>query len=413
MVSSFQDGLREAAYNGVCDLTRAGVVGGVLFAGLTATTGAGLLGGLAVSALSAAAYATLCNAPLPPEGRPQAPFTGGQCNDRRYNVPIFYDVTDFRGDYVALQGNSYQVWGKINSVQFLVEPAIGNQVRLIIDGSRDDDVDEVLNFGRFVTNPNPPFDQIPEYYYSLRPVVCTPVDGLPDTCGDPPLVPPVIPPGGNIIPTNITYINNEGDTVNIPITLRLGLPDVNIRGELTMPINVRFDLDPTINFNGDLNFNTGDFNINFGNPSSPPGSGGSPTDVTPGDEPPPIPPGVEEPPPPPETNDPTIKTLKIIKGCLVTLTQMGNTATLIAQGENPDIYAPNLGFVSFFIRVGRSGGWTLDIPIKNQRMFIECPWFLGALDVRGTARPGYQIIVTPVYTKQSFDPDFPPEAIDA
>jgi len=146
-MSSYTDGLREAAQNAFCDISRAGVAGGLIFAGLRATSVPGFLAALALAAASAHLYAAYCNQPLPPEGRPRRPFRGGQCQGVRYNVPIFYMFRDRNNGSTGRQGTVFQVWGKITRAELFIDEAAFNTTFFIVDGEQDTDVFQLANEG--------------------------------------------------------------------------------------------------------------------------------------------------------------------------------------------------------------------------------------------------------------------------
>lgn len=387
--------------NAVCDSSRAAVVGGILYAGLTASSLATFGAGFAIAAAGALTYANFCNAPLPPEARPRRPFRGGQCPGVRYNVPIYYMYRDNVNGSTGRQGGTFQVWGPITRAELFIDESQFNTTFFIVDGSQDDDVYALANEGFEIGDNMPRYDFIPE------PVVCTPIDGSPDLCGDPPILPPPIPPGENPHPDNITYINNEGDTINVPITIRLGLPRFDVDATINVPVDLRFDLDPTLNVEGTLNIGTGNFTINVGGGRTP-GADGPPG---PGDV---IPPGPLPPPPidvpidPPEPpEDPAREPEKIIRAVIVSCYEAATEATVIFQDENPDIYAPSLGSIQFLCRIAGGYAWTSDQPVKNKRNLIICPWQYGAVDVRGTARPGATFDLDPIYDIISAIPRYP------
>lgn len=403
-MSSFSDGLEVAARNAFCDISRAGVAGGLLFAGLTATTLAGAVGGLLVSAASAAAYASFCNQPLPPEGRARIPFSGGQC-PAAYQVNYSLKALEIATGIVEDRTFFFRLQGPISRADIVSDPTEDNgRIFYRATGSQEDLIQELLiDYGDLPLFPN--------YEFFDFQVSLVRRDGLPDECGDPPLVPPPFPPGQNPVPTDITYVNNEGVTVNVPIALVFGFARVNLNGTISVPVNVRFDLDPTLNFDADLNLNTGDVIINVGNPLNPGGGTEPGGDVVVDPTVPPPPADTDTPLPPPESPDPTANRSRVIKGCFVTVSQSGAEATIIGQDSNPDIYVPALGYVSFLIATRVSSAWTADIPIKNKRQFIPCPWELGAIEVVGTPRGNSVITITPVYTTTTFNPRYPPPEV--
>lgn len=400
-MSAYTDGLETALRNGICDLSRAGVVGGLIFAGVTATTGAGILAGLAAAGISAHLYASLCNRPLPPEGRPRRPFTGGQCDGVRYRCAAGAFATDRRNGARYQVGSGGLVWGKIHQCELVIEPENFNRAICIVDGSQDDDIWVVASEGYTDNGVDP------RYTYSDFYASCVREDGQPDLCGDPPFIPPPLPPPDYDVPTNIVYINNEGNTVNVPITLNLGLPRIDVNGTFNMPITIKFDVDPTLNIGGDVNFNTGDFTINVGPGKAPSGRGaGDPDNITrPPGEPPPTPPGVPDPPEPPDPTAPPEPAL-IIRACIVTVSQAETDASIIFQNENPDIYAPSLGHVSFLCEVAGAFAWTADIPVKNRQQLVICPWQYGAVDVKATPKGGATFDIEKIYDYLK-PPEFP------
>lgn len=403
-MSSFSDGLEEGMRNGFCDVAREGVAGGLLFAGLTATSGYGLAAGLLVSGASLVSYAMFCGRPPGPDFFGRRPFTGGQCDGVRYQCSAGATATDSRNGATFLVAFGGLVWGKIHRCEMVVDEEDFNTATVIIDGSQDDDIFEVVSVGSSDDGENPRFT------YTDFFATCVRQDGLPDLCGDPPRLPPVLEPGDNVYPSDITYIDDNDVAINLPITFTFGIPRVDINGTLNMPVNLKFDVDIPVNVTGTLNFNTGNFNVYFGDPAAP--AGGDPPVVTdPDNPPPPPPPGTPTPDPPLPGEDPEVNRRQNIKACLVTVSEADVNATRIVQDNNPDIFAPALGYVQFYISQPNGGGWTEDIPVKNVRQFIPCPWRLGAIDVRGTPRGTSVMVVTPVYTVETYNPVFPPESI--
>lgn len=413
-MSAYTDGLNEVAHGAFCDIAARGVVGGLLFAGLTAETVAGALGGLAVTAVSAHLYASYCGRPMPPEERPRRPFTGGQCDNVRYYVSVGAFATHHFNQQRYQVGGGGLVWGKIHRAELVVDPATFNTATVIVDGSRDDDIFNIASEGST-------YDGIhPTYTYSDFYCTITRPDGLPDNCGDPPERPPVFPPGGNVINNNFTYIDRSGNTITLPVTLNFGLPRIDVNGTFNMPVTINFNNDPTLNIGGDVNFNTGDFTINVGGGHPPSGVGvGDPDNVVrpPGaGDPLPTPPGVPIDPPSgvpgepgaPAADPPTIptdpptpppkkKTYKVVRGVIVSVSPADSSATIIFQEDIPDIYAPSLGYVSFLCKVGNSYAWTVDIPVKNRKQIIECPWSFGAVDVKADAKSGAVFSLDKIY----------------
>jgi len=193
--------------------------------------------------------------------------------------------------------------------------------------------------------------------------------------------------------------------------IAFGYAQVNVNGQLTIPVSVQVDLNPVVNFNGEFNLQTGDLNINLGDPGNPAGSNGScNNDPAPNPDIPdptlPLPPS--DPIPPSDPVRPERR--KVLRGCQVITTVLAGKQTEIVQETNPEIYAPAIGYVNFLVQVGNRTGWTADIPVKNTNQIIECPWVSGAIDVKGTPSYNNQFDIYPLYTQQSFPPQYPPES---
>jgi len=231
--------------------------------------------------------------------------------------------------------------------------------------------------------------------YSITSVV--PPIGVPDDCGNPvPDYPDADPPP--LAPIDIDFTYQDGDDTDIDFegTLVFAPVVVNINGEVNIPF--RLTIDPTfdIKINGEVNLNTGDINFNFGNNNFNPSPFPQPDDFNTDDDIPDVPPTVPDDIPNPSPNVPEPDTTTVIRGCIVSVLTYDSDATQIGQDGNPNIYAPNLGFVSFGCDIGGIQAWTTDIPVKNFRQIIECPWIGGATLVRGTPRPGVEWVVSPV-----------------
>lgn len=408
MAGDFEAGLREAVRNGFCDIARAGVAGGILFTGIGATTGAGALAGIAIASLSAVTYAAYCGVPPPPDFLEYPDWTGGQCVGVPYVISISFNlILAPKGSNIDVGrvGGTFDAVGAVYTAEAYDTGDTDNDIRIRASwngGSADVSVVKGVN--------NDP--ENPQWGYRNVVVLITRPDNLPDICGNPAPFPRPLEPGDNFYDTDIIYNDGNDIEVNVPINIGFGFPRIDIKGELNMPVNLKFDFDFPIDINGTINFNGGDFNINYNPPGESPAGDDDepPVTVPPDSEPPPD--DVPMPPEPPPETDNKIDKRRIIKAVIVTVTETDIEGTKIFQGENPDIYAPSLGYVAFFIRVGKTGAWTSDIPIKNKRNFIPCPWALGAVDVRGTPRGTAQFILTPVYTKETYNPQFPPESID-
>lgn len=318
------------------------------------------------------------------------PFSGGQCSGVAYDVTVFYEVFS-AGVLIDTDTRTLRPNGAVYSVVPVFDnelPGTSYQIQLRVDPA--------TNSGNAFYNVSAGSGGGP-YSGSATIVSVVRVDGLPDTCGDPdPQLPPSAP-GDRTFPTSYTYTNNEGDTIDVDATIRYGDISVDVNGDLQIGGRIEFTGDPfspEINFN--YNFSAGEGTFKPGNPNYPP-SGNANGDGYGSEDAPPYPPSVPNSIAPPSPNNPEDDSVQVIRAVIVTVTANSSDATGIFQGTNPDIFAPNLGFINFGIATGGVISWTSDIPVKNYRNFIACPWEGGALQVRGTPRGGVSWTLTPVY----------------
>lgn len=337
---------------------------------------------------AAATYAARCGLPLPDDFNGSAGFTGGQCPGVLYDVTVTYTIVrsiiTFPPGSPENKSATRRLAGAIEGLRVLNSPGL---VQLAIRHAGTESSVESIG----VT---------PDGNTRIDNAVITSVvrvDGLPDNCGNPPVPPPVYTPGSNSYTTNVTYNDNEGTEITIPVVIALGYATFNANAEVTIPVDLDFELNPELNFNAEFNFSTGEVTPDIRNPSAPrPPSCTDPNGFEPDPTiplPPPEIPDAESPDTPPDT--PTERE-SIISACIVTVADPNDNESVIFQDRNPDIYVPALGYVQFKIRVGAASAWTGDIPVKCKRQFIACPWPLGAVDVAGTGRYDNVIQITPV-----------------
>lgn len=329
----------------------------------------------------------LCN--REPEGGTNPPFIGGQCPDVEYDVTVDFTLTDSTGFTIA-GPNTVRVLGPVAGV-VIVQPVTpgGENMQLRVQARPN-------------TDPSIPFTVVTaasagapwEGPFSISNIVR--VDGLPDECGDRPPTPtePSLPSPPILIP--VPYDDNDGIPIVIPIVLIYAPIRIDIDGSLVVPFRIQINPDFNVNLNGTLNLGNGNINFNFGSPNYPPSPFPRPDDYDSPDDIPPYPPTVPNSisPTPPVPTLPETK--EVIRAVIVTVNTYASDATIIGQDNNPDIYAPNLGFVNFGISSNNAIAWTGDIAVKNFRHFIPCPWEGGAVQVRGTPRPGVTWTLTPV-----------------
>lgn len=324
-----------------------------------------------------------CDRPIPPPSLP--PFTGGQCFTTydvsttatlHVNVPPS-DDTSTRTDRFT---------GQINGIS--EKPNTSGGKDIILTYTRPDGVQQEFSLygysgsGASFTN------------YGITGIVR--VDGLPDNCGDPPVLPvPKPDPGFNVRNPTIDWDDNSGGTTTISPTLTVGNAYITVNAQVIVPVKIAFNTEVSLTAN--INISTGGVTFSPGKESNKKRSDdgcdyNGDDDLTPDDE---LPPSDDDPSDPKQPKDPEAT----IVGCVVTVTNNpSGKYTEIVQDGNPNIYAPALGYVNFLISLGvnKPSGWTQDIYVKNKRQFIPCPWSGGAIAVEGTPQPGVVWTITPV-----------------
>lgn len=348
-------------------------------------------------------YRKFCNRePSPP---PSYPFAGGQCQ-AVYKIDGTAKETLSDGRVIDSVWQDRRVWGPILSFGYEEQPATGIRVfycECYGNGNLSNPLTVSTRVGMTSSTTGIP-DSV-SFVATVTSIQRN--DGLPDNCGDGPNAPPrnILPPP--VDAPDFVYIDDSGNTINVPLTFAFGLAyldaDLNLNLPVTVNIKPDFDIPVTIAPKFDVVFNLGTGDTVF-KPSYPPGDEppdpsdpDRPDNYEPSPDPPPNnDPSAPDPPPPPNKNE----LRRAIVACLVTTTSINTTSGVsqLGQDVNPDVYIPDLGLVSFLIQAGgTSGGWTEDIRVKNRRHFIPCPWPAGAIDVRGTPRPGVNFVVTPIY----------------
>lgn len=304
-----------------------------------------------------------CNNPTPPPPTPP-PFTGGQCSGVSYIVTYSYDVEQgnpcgtqtfgpftrtkigpIRGLRTATTGVDCSCPGgsigavylqSSNSSGGLVEEVVGSRAQDCISGAR------IISVSR--------------------------VGGSPDDCGDPPPPPPVPPPSQ---PINFTYVNNQGDNVNVSGDVNIGIPILIAPFTLVAPVTITAG---GISFNGSVNLSP-EFDVtispSFGGSGNGPGGGGGGT----GQPTQPIPPDDEDP------NDdspaaPVACEDLPLKGLVVTLqfSEEMNATELIQNGGIPSLGVPRVAIAYFVARVGNREVYMPGIDLKSRQQYVPVPF---------------------------------------
>lgn len=336
------------------------------------------------------AYRYLCN--REPPALPAPPFIGGQC-PVLYSVQVKWDYHINDNPAERSLTDNFQALGPIRGVIHRIEgPNVICKVLGAITASNPS--------GEYQCFESLGLAAFPGYALrSIRILSVARIDGQPDICGNPAPVPE--PPDENYRQRdiNITYQDNSQTNIDLTGNFTFGSPTINLRGELTIP--VRIDIgDINIPIKGELNINNPEITLDFRNINYGPSSQPNPDNYRSPDDTPPNPPDVPDDVIPPSPDDPEDESRRVIRGVIVTTTEIPEDFGVIFQDLNPDIYIPNLGYINFQIAVGPVTAWTVDLPVKNLRCFIPCEWEGGAISVRGTPRSGVVWILSEVYATE-------------
>lgn len=325
-----------------------------------------------------------------PSAATAPPFTGGQCS-----INYVVNITWSRDAFIAGSCTSVD---EGTSVPFVLGPIIGLEVEQL--GTYEQRLNIVHGPGgasRTAAYTYTGTSACPANFSTYAITSVTPPSGVSDNCGNPSpdLTPDPYPSGP--LPYDVPYTDVNGDDWNIPININFVGPTISLDGSIQMNFGVSLDLDFDTRFNGTVNLQTGDVNINFNGPNYSPGRDKRPDDYVPSDNLPDYPPTIPDPVDVPSPQNPDNSTSPIIRACIVTVSENGFKTTLIPQDDNPDILVPDLGFVQFAIGTREAYAWTGHIKVNNFRQFIPCPWEGGALGVLGTPRPGVEWTISYVY----------------
>lgn len=333
------------------------------------------------------AYRSVCNR------EPPAPIReGGDCNVA-YGIRSSHRITRLDGvDLGTFRVDSDCafapfIYGPVSGASFETnEVGFSGYVVFGYDGAGGVTKASVTGFTDLRFNRPPELLEL-EFY------PCNPAD----TC-DPSPIPPTQLPFPRPQPSgDITYVNNDGIDITIPVGVVVEAPSLDIRGNINMPIRLDFGGN-TLNFSPQVTFNLSSEGGGVIQPAPIPRPDWR--DRRPieritrdrnGDELP-VDTGRPYPDFPPES------ARGVMTGAVVVaLVSSESRASIISQGNNPDIYAPSLGHINFTYGVGGVNVWSQDIPVKNDRQFIPCPLPTRAIGVEGTAQPGVEIKIFPVF----------------
>lgn len=286
---------------------------------------------------------------------PAPPFLGGQCVGVAYRVVVRTNT--------ALGSTSNSTGRNV------IGPISGAFARDIPGGSE------------LVVSANPDkaiaISSAPASQVFLNPTIIqiTREDNQPDTCGNPdPIIPPW-PPGGKTFNISPTYIDNEGDTVNLSGNFTLFAPIGIFAPFVRVFAPVTVDLGG-ITFNGTLEL-APEFNFNFGTPPGFTGPG-RPTGTAPDEDP------STSPDTPEDEGD-----MKLIGIVVRSQPSAGTQTTELDETNAPDLFVPRLANAYFRTRNGTVLGWFGPIDIKTTSAFVPVPPNVNAVDARVSYQKGW------------------------
>lgn len=202
-------------------------------------------------------------------------------------------------------------------------------------------------------------------------------DGQPDNC---PEAGPFPPPR---IEEPITYEPPTGSPITITPIFNFNPIRVTVNNNVIIPVAVAYaDVDITAN----LNLNIGRVEFNFG------GGNGDGGDCC-------LPPNLPElPPADPDDPGPPSQEQRI-SAVIITVTSISDdtNVTQFQFPSGPSVFFPDLGLITFRVRIDDVLSWTAPIRIQYRRQLIPVPWPDGAVDVAGLNRPGVNFTITTVF----------------
>jgi len=324
-----------------------------------------VLPGIAITALRRFNGCNPADDPAPPAGA----FTGGQC---AVAYRIILSVNN-PSTGVPVPGSPFDVGtrtGPLELTRNTPAPAVCNSPNVGRASREMGPVNGGQNPILLVNAACSTFDQ-------FGGVVVQRIDGLPDDCGGPPpIVPPPIPIERDV---NVTYINNEGDTVNLTLPFIFAPIVTNLNGDFNIPFTFDFG---GVEFSGNMQIEP-NFNVTINPPAAPRGTDSPFTDL-------PAPnPEIEVEPRPPGQR---------VIGVVVQAQLVGEQQiTTISTTDIPPILAPRCGSVKFGYVLNNRSWWSPDIDIKDLNCFIPCPFSQGADAVAASPAPGVSLGFAPIF----------------
>lgn len=388
-MASFRDALNNFVRTAFCDAMS---IQNLLYD----TTGMYAYDILGIRQRMSTAYRLYCN--REPPQLPTSPFTGGQCADKKYVVSWFWHAKNLFGNPFNYDATTPPLQGAIGALTSTPDPNApgGYLVQIPYNIGNGN----TLYYNAASTgNSQAPFTNIS---YGISSVATS--DGSPDTCGNPPA--PDLPqptPSERTFPVSFTYVDNSNNSINVSGNVFFSPIVIAGNGLIYAPIRLNLNLNPTIKIDALVRLDTGDININFGDSTKlHPIDGDNKVDPT-------LPPTVPDPSSdvptgsakPHNPDQPQPKTERVMLGCLVDVSSYPSSQSIIYQQTIPNIANARFGNVSFLCSVSGKLGWTEDIPVRNKRQFIACPWPGGAVRVEGSPNAGVVWTIYPVYANRA------------
>lgn len=332
--------------------------------------------------------------PIPP--LPNMP-QGGQCDGIRYRVTGYLTDNEQNPSRQRILSFTRNVWGPITGTSPITgSGGIVTGYNLVCRGSGEGTIQPpgtLVNVGSGDGSGG---------IVGITIQRIEPLDGASDNCGVISGPTTEFPEEGIDIDIGPQLVINANPDLNFFFNgvVTIFKPQIDANFDIQVPMTLKTDINigngAKFEVNGTANLTTGDININFFPPGSNGPRGNNGDDTLAPVRPPSLPPSGATPPPPDEDKNTRSRIVGV--QVAVTSTALQRKASVIGQGENPDIYAPGLGYVQFFIDdvAGRDLGWTMDIPVKNVYQYIPCPVPEGAKAVTGTPNAGVVWTLTPV-----------------
>ena len=207
-------------------------------------------------------------------------------------------------------------------------------------------------------------------------------DGQPDECPGEPGFQPSQPP---FTEAPVTYDDPAGNPITISPRFSFEPVIVGPTNNFNLPFNLSYN---NFAIKGVVNLNLGGVSFNFG------GGSGVDNDCC-------LPSATENPPPPDPEGEPDPQEDEVITGVVVTTTAIAPDAniTILQNQDGPNFHFPDLGLVTFRIKIGGSFVWSEPKRVQIRQQVVNVDWPEGAVAVSVAARVGVTLTSEVVYAK--------------